>query len=293
MYKLINFFRNNKNKLGRLQSLQDSLLQLQAEKELLADNYHLIIKAVNCDDFSCKPELENNPLAGSGYIESLADIKLKERKLNKEITFLKSLESVSKVLNLEAKAKAIDLIKSLYKQGKLPLEVYNETISSKTDKGQTRYADVMVLNTKGELLLLKRSIWEDEHKGAWVIPGGHVDEGEDDTAAAERELYEESGISVEKLKSNDQLGTISWNKVGVYENDKAHICYYLLSGVDTRDFEILLDEAETRDYLWVPKNEIKNYPMIFSMQHNVIALLGLDDYPQELLIQKSIEIIYK
>lgn len=288
MIKLLNLFRNNKQKLERLESLHNDLLQLQAEKDLLLDNYQMIYKAVNSDEFTCKEEISHNPLTGDGYIRAMAGFKLKERKLNKEIEFLKSLNSVSKALDFENKAKAIDLVKSAYKQGKIGLDTYNKVVGSKTKKGQTKYADVMVLNTNGELLLLKRSIWEDAHKGAWVIPGGHVDEGEDDASAAARELYEESGISVDKLKEKDQLVTIGWSKVGVYEDDKAHISYYLLSGVDTKDFEIVLDEAESRDYLWVKREEINNYPMVFNMADNVKHLLGWDETPNVTIIKKAV-----
>lgn len=288
MIKLLNLFRNNKQKLERLESLHNDLLQLQAEKDLLLDNYQMIYKAVNSDEFSCKEEINRNPLIGDGYIRAMAGFKLKECKLNKEIEFLKSLNSVSKALDFENKAKAIDLVKSSYKQGKIGLDTYNKVVGSKTKKGQTRYADVMVLNTRGELLLLKRSIWEDAHKGAWVIPGGHVDAGEDDTTAAARELYEESGISVDNLKRGDELGIISWDKVGVYENDKAHISYYLLSGVDTKDFEIVLDESESRDYLWVKREDINNYPMVFNMADNVKYLLGWDETPNVTIIKKAI-----
>ena len=39
--------------------------------------------------------------------------------------------------------------------------------------------------------------WTRKDEGAWTIPKGHVDEGEDLAAAARREFFEETGLNVE------------------------------------------------------------------------------------------------
>ncbi len=39
--------------------------------------------------------------------------------------------------------------------------------------------------------------WQDKDAGAWSIPKGEIDEGEDALAAAKRELAEETGVVVE------------------------------------------------------------------------------------------------
>ncbi|MFB7853492.1 NUDIX domain-containing protein, partial [Streptomyces sp. NPDC056053] len=53
-------------------------------------------------------------------------------------------------------------------------------------------ADVVVTTTDGHVLLIERG-WE-PHKGAWALPGGHVDPGETSRTAAARELAEEAGV---------------------------------------------------------------------------------------------------
>ena len=165
--------------------------------------------------------------------------------------------------------------------------MYNEADSQKTEKGQVKYADVIVLNKNGELLLLKRSQWEDAHQGAWVIPGGHVDAGESYEQAAIRELREESGISVENLRVNATIYPVNWVLGGKYSDDNASIEYYILRLTD--DVELLLDEAESRDYIWIKRDEIDNYPMVFNMQANVKKVLGWDETPQVKIIRKAIE----
>jgi len=53
---------------------------------------------------------------------------------------------------------------------------------------------ILVTNGKGEILLGKRS-----DRGTWTMPGGGLNEGEDKTVAAARELYEETGLRPKSL----------------------------------------------------------------------------------------------
>ncbi|AWL36661.1 NUDIX hydrolase [Streptomyces sp. McG5] len=70
-------------------------------------------------------------------------------------------------------------------------------------------ADIVVTTTDGHVLLIERG-W-DPHKGAWALPGGHVDQGETARAAAVRELAEEAGVYAEET---DLLRLGVWDAPG-------------------------------------------------------------------------------
>ena len=63
---------------------------------------------------------------------------------------------------------------------------------------RTRSAGGVVVNQKGDVLVVY------QHGDSWSLPKGHLDPGEDDLAAARREIYEESGV--EDLKLLCELG---------------------------------------------------------------------------------------
>lgn len=64
-----------------------------------------------------------------------------------------------------------------------------------------RVVHILVFNTKGELLLQKRSMSKDVAPGKWdTSVGGHLNPGEDPLSAARREMKEELGISLGEPK---------------------------------------------------------------------------------------------
>lgn len=56
--------------------------------------------------------------------------------------------------------------------------------------------DCVVFNGRGELLLIKRA--HEPYKGAFALPGGFVEIGEEVEAACRRELKEEAGVDAGK-----------------------------------------------------------------------------------------------
>ena len=56
---------------------------------------------------------------------------------------------------------------------------------------------VIIINQQGEVLLGKRS---SQHAPYWSIPGGHMEAGESFEQAAQREIFEETGLNINEMK---------------------------------------------------------------------------------------------
>lgn len=126
---------------------------------------------------------------------------------------------------------------------------------------RVRIARVFLTNSKGELLIQKRS-QTISLPGKWdQTAAGHVDEGEEYAEAAARELQEEMGVRDVKLhevakyyaEEGDEIKTKKrFNKIftGAY------------------DGEVTIDSDEVSDYRWIQpatlEEQMKNIPDDFT-----------------------------
>mgnify|MGYP003626548633 FL=1 len=61
-------------------------------------------------------------------------------------------------------------------------------------------AKVVIIDSKDRVLLLKRSNYMDKFAGEWDLPGGHLKDNESLLEGLEREVGEETGLSVSEPK---------------------------------------------------------------------------------------------
>ncbi|XP_050218561.1 nudix hydrolase 2-like [Mercurialis annua] len=126
----------------------------------------------------------------------------------------------------------------------------------------------IVLNDKREILVVQESTGDFRGTGAWKIPTGAVDEGEDIFTAAKREVKEETGIDTE---FKEILAFRQSHKVFFGKSDLFFIC--MLRPVS---FDIQKQESEIEAAQWMPIEEFAAQP--FARKHGLfkyIAELGL------------------
>ena len=74
-----------------------------------------------------------------------------------------------------------------------------------------RSAGGVVLNVRGEVLVVN------QNGNSWSLPKGHLEPGEDELAAARREILEESGVG--ELELVKKLGTYERARIGLHGQD--------------------------------------------------------------------------
>lgn len=145
--------------------------------------------------------------------------------------------------------KSMHLFKKSYEKGEITKSVYFDILKAK--QGGIKYADIIVRNPFGEVLILER-VKNDFSKEGWCIPGGHVDVGESFKEAARRELKEETGLD---FADHDFV------KVGTYKKDGVEIEYFeiWLQWDKFYNYAITLNSREHSNKKWVKPEEMDDY----------------------------------
>lgn len=107
----------------------------------------------------------------------------------------------------------------------------------------------VILNAKNEVLLLKSNKW----RGRYVIPGGHIELGEDMEDALRREIKEETNLSVHTVRL---LGL----QQCIYDEAFARRKHFIF--IDfvcrTEEDDVILNE-ESEGYGWVPLEKVDDF----------------------------------
>lgn len=123
------------------------------------------------------------------------------------------------------------------------------------------YADVLVLNEAGEVLMLKRREDDDFEPNVWGLAGGKIEEGEDPMEAARRELMEETGLDLQDLE-----------EVDVIENEDGSKSYYFKACVESGAESVVISE-EHSEYGFFNAEKLAELPVIMRQNERFLQLL--------------------
>lgn len=199
------------------------------------------------------------------HTKNVAQLQKDRDKVFKAIAAFQNDEDIAEAI---ADVYAVHVARKAWKNKKLSKSAYDDIMKAKT--GVVKYADVLLFRGN-KLLILQRAGEHMNYTPDWCIPGGHVDEGEDFRTAAQRELFEETGIDVPE----DTL-----MEVGVAKTKNAEIHYFMGHVDDESPAFVVVDGEEEIGSMWIdPVTELEDYDFIFDMKDNIKKILGLEVKP--------------
>jgi 8-oxo-dGTP pyrophosphatase MutT (NUDIX family) len=119
-----------------------------------------------------------------------------------------------------------------------------------------------------KILILKRSDKVKTMKGLWAGISGIIEKDETPLTRAKIEIYEETGISEDKIKLIKSAEKLRVNSPQ-YENHEWEIFPFLF---EAKNPEIKLN-WENSEYLWIQIDELKNYNSVPSLEKVLLNLL--------------------
>ncbi|MEC4848010.1 MAG: NUDIX domain-containing protein [Nitrosarchaeum sp.] len=119
-----------------------------------------------------------------------------------------------------------------------------------------------------KILILKRSDKVKTMKGLWAGISGIIEKNESPLTRAKIEIFEETGITEDKIKLIKSAGKLRINSPQ-YENHEWEIFPFLF---EAKNPEIKLN-WENSEYLWIAVDELKNYNSVPSLEKVLLNLL--------------------
>ena len=243
----------------KIEARTEELANEFAERSQVLKSFSLLDK----DEREISEEKYNEFL--KEHTSRVAQLQKDRDKVFKDIAAFQKDEDIAEAI---ADVYAVHVAKKAWKSKKLSKSAYDDIMKAKT--GVVKYADVLLFRG-GKLLILQRAGEHMNYTPDWCIPGGHVDEGEDFRTAAQRELFEETGIDVPE----DTL-----MEVGVAKTKNAEIHYFMGHVDNESPAFVVVDGEEEIGSMWIdPDTELEDYDFIFDMKDNIKKILGLEVQP--------------
>lgn len=274
-----NFIAMNLRKLFHLQTAEQKVSEyrellrrsekIEARTEELANEFAERSQVLKSFSLLDKDEREISEKKYNEFLKEhasrVAQLQKDRDKVFKAIAAFQKDEDIAEAI---ADVYAIHVAKKAWKSKKLSKSAYDDIMKAKT--GVVKYADVLLFRGS-KLLILQRAGENMNYTPDWCIPGGHVDEGEEFRTAAQRELFEETGIDVPE----DTL-----MEVGVAKTKNAEIHYFMGHVDDESPAFVVVDGEEEIGSMWIdPVTELEDYDFIFDMKDNIKKILGLEVKP--------------
>lgn len=121
-----------------------------------------------------------------------------------------------------------------------------------------------------DIALLRRAS-TGEFAGAWELPGGKVEPGEDIAAGALRETEEEMGINIDLLPFQPEMIDSRPILDGKHRG-KWYKAYGFIGAAASRD--LTLDPGEHEDSLWIPPHEALALDTLSQTSRRALLELG-------------------
>jgi len=146
----------------------------------------------------------------------------------------------------------------------------------------------IIMNSKGEILLLERTKNDDFHPNTWCLPGGAIEFGSEGILeGATRELQEETGLS--------KIELLFQKEYNLKNIDLFYFIGYLNDTYSNEYQEIFLDYNEHNNYIWASPKMWNQMDLILDLKEHLNEILNknIASYDENIGVEDSFNLIKK
>ncbi len=120
-----------------------------------------------------------------------------------------------------------------------------------------------IMNSKRQILIVKKSLEEKVDGGLWTVPGGKVSQNEPIIDALKREVREEVGLTIKEYQ---------WIGEDVFENNGYwfHGQHFLCT---VKKLSPVILEKNLLDYHWISIKDVKNFEFHPNIRRRLLDIL--------------------
>ncbi len=136
---------------------------------------------------------------------------------------------------------------------------------------------VIVKNDQGKVLILRR-MNDDKGAGMWDLPGGGIENKENQLDACKREVFEETNLKIDNVKKVNTI-RLKIPEEGVNSTMNIYFASTIESNVHMKPSTHASNRGkpEHTEYKWVEKqSEMKNLPMLDGLKDAVMKNIEND-----------------
>lgn len=130
---------------------------------------------------------------------------------------------------------------------------------------------VIVVDRRGRILLQERDEFAPKGPNRWAIPGGSIEDMESPAEAAERELFEETGLKIASL-------ALFWHGRQRFDgpHDVVTEWYVYCGRTEARQEDVVVGEG--RRMIFTSPFEIAGLPLVKNARHFLNLFLRAESY---------------
>jgi len=174
------------------------------------------------------------------------------------------------------------------------MKIIDQFLQEEKDFGKQDSVKALIRDGTGKILIIRRT-QTSGGAGNWDFPGGHIEKNENEKDALKREIFEETNLKVDDIKSEGKV-TLKIPEKGIDSEMHLYSCKKIDGEVKLKPADWNIEgKPEHNEYRWIEFiDDMEKLPMIDELKEKLLKnLRKRDTTAPEIEVKKDSETLTK